>query len=169
MFLLFCRSVFHRDHLTMGRRSWSLCYQSTSVSIFVVSRFSTLPLGTTGGLRSLAVAYPGDHVNRRTTKLTNWPIRPAKTQISQGIRSLSLRVRLKKHWFIIYPLSPQRRLWSNWADANAVLILRWAHMTFCRFCHIAAHFIVFYHQDQIYISGDREHVFVSLDWLPPWP
>ena len=28
----------------------------------------------------------------------------------------------------------QRKLWSDWADAQADLSLRWAHMTFCRFC-----------------------------------
>ena len=33
----------------------------------------------------------------------------------------------------------QRRLWSDWADAQADLSLRWAHMPFCWFCHEAAH------------------------------
>ena len=32
-------------------------------------------------------------------------------------------------------LSGQRRLWSDWADAQADLSLRWAHMPFCWFCH----------------------------------
>ena len=30
--------------------------------------------------------------------------------------------------------------WSDWADAQAGLSLRWAHMPFCWFCHDAAHF-----------------------------
>ena len=34
----------------------------------------------------------------------------------------------------------QRRLRSDWADAQADLSLRWAHMSFCRFCHEVAHF-----------------------------
>ena len=32
----------------------------------------------------------------------------------------------------------QRRLWSNWADAQADPSLHWAHMPFCWFCHVAA-------------------------------
>ena len=32
----------------------------------------------------------------------------------------------------------QQRLWSDWADAQADLSLRWAHMLFCWFCHEAA-------------------------------
>ena len=34
----------------------------------------------------------------------------------------------------------QRRLRSVWADAQADLSLRWAHRSFCWFCHDAAHF-----------------------------
>ena len=33
----------------------------------------------------------------------------------------------------------QRRLWSDWADVQPDLSLRWAHMPFCLFCHEAAH------------------------------
>ena len=47
-------------------------------------------------------------------------------------------VRMKKAWVLSYPLSAQRRLWSDWADAQADLSLRWAHMPFCWFCHKAA-------------------------------
>ena len=36
-------------------------------------------------------------------------------------------VRMKKHWTLSYPLSAQRRLWSDSADAQADLSLRWAH------------------------------------------
>ena len=35
--------------------------------------------------------------------------------------------------------SGQRRLWSDWADAQADLGLRWANMSFCWFCHDAAY------------------------------
>ena len=49
-------------------------------------------------------------------------------------------VRMKKAWVLSYPLSAQRRLWSDWVDAQADLSLRWAHMSFCWFCHAAAHF-----------------------------
>ena len=42
-------------------------------------------------------------------------------------------VRKKKAWVLSYPLSAQRRLWSDWADAQADLSLRWAHRHFVSF------------------------------------
>ena len=50
-------------------------------------------------------------------------------------------VRLKKVRIVSYPLSAKRRPWSDWADAQADLSLRWAHMPFCLFCHDVAHFL----------------------------
>ena len=34
----------------------------------------------------------------------------------------------------------QRRLWSDCADAQADLSLRWPHKSYCRFCRALAHF-----------------------------
>ena len=42
-------------------------------------------------------------------------------------------VRMKKPWALSYPLSAQRRLWSDWADAEADLSLPWAHSHFVDF------------------------------------
>ena len=42
-------------------------------------------------------------------------------------------VRMKKAWVLSYPLGIQRRLWSDWADAQADLSLRWAHTHFVGF------------------------------------
>ena len=42
-------------------------------------------------------------------------------------------VRMKKDQGLSYPLSEQRRLWSDWADAQADLSLRRAHLLFCWF------------------------------------
>ena len=42
-------------------------------------------------------------------------------------------VRMKKDWVLSYPLSAQRRLWSDWVDAQADLSLRWAHSHFVGF------------------------------------
>ena len=36
-------------------------------------------------------------------------------------------VHMKKAWVLSYPLSAQRRLWSDWANAQADLRLRWVH------------------------------------------
>ena len=42
-------------------------------------------------------------------------------------------VRKKKASVLSYPLSEQWRLWSDWADAQADLSLRWAHSHFVGF------------------------------------
>ena len=46
-------------------------------------------------------------------------------------------VRMKKPQVLSYPLSAQRRLWSDWADAQADLSSLGAEQ-FCWFCHKAA-------------------------------
>ena len=55
----------------------------------------------------------------RHDKTNKMSVRPAKTQISLGIRPVwsVFAVRMKKIWVLSYPLSAQRRLWSDWADA----------------------------------------------------
>ena len=42
-------------------------------------------------------------------------------------------VRMKNDWVLSYPLSAQRKLWSDWADVQADLSLRWAHSHFVGF------------------------------------
>ena len=49
-------------------------------------------------------------------------------------------VRLKTARILIYPLGASKDSESDWAEAQADLGLRWAHMPFCLFCHDAAHF-----------------------------
>ena len=44
-------------------------------------------------------------------------------------------VHMKKARVLSYPMSAQRRLRSDLADAQTDLSLRWAHMPFCWFCH----------------------------------
>ena len=59
---------------------------------------------------------------------TKWHVRLAKTLIG----------RVKKAWVLSYRLCAQRRLLSDWADAQANLSLSWAHMPFYWFCHEVA-------------------------------
>ena len=75
-------------------------------------------------------------LSQRMTKLTKWHVRPAKTQISLGICPVWSASLLCTQWVPKDKLSScgQRRLWSAWADAQADLTLRWAHMPLCRFC-----------------------------------
>ena len=53
-----------------------------------------------------------EQVNRLMTKPTKWHVRPAKSQISLGIRTVwsVLVVRMNKVWVLRYALSAQRRL-----------------------------------------------------------
>ena len=75
------------------------------------------------------------HLSHLMTKPTKWHVRPAKTQISLGIRpvwsesSLSAWRKLGS----LATLSRQRRLWTDWVDAQADLSLRWAHSHFVGF------------------------------------
>ena len=72
----------------------------------------------------------------RHDKTNKISVRPAKTQISLGICpvwSSVFAVPMKKAWVLSYPLSTQRRLWSDLADAQADLSLRWAHSHFVGF------------------------------------
>ena len=61
---------------------------------------------------------------------------------------------MKKAWVLSYPLSAQRRLWSDWADAQADLSLHWAHRSFCWFRHEAAHIKLTNH-----IPGTRQMIY----------
>ena len=73
------------------------------------------------------------HMSRLMTKPTKWHVCPAKTQISLGICPGVFAVRMKKAWVLSYPLSAQRRLWSDWVDAQADPSLCWAHSHFVGF------------------------------------
>ena len=48
-------------------------------------------------------------------------------------------VRMKKACVLSYQLIAQRRLRSDWANAQADLSLRWAHIPFCWLCHAFTH------------------------------
>ena len=70
------------------------------------------------------------------TKTNKVSVRPAKTQISLGIRPVWSEASLsawRNLWVLRYPLSAKRRLWSDWADAQIDLSLRWAHTHFVCF------------------------------------
>ena len=63
-------------------------------------------------------------------------------------------VRLKQNWVLSYPLSAQRRLWSDWADAQADLSLRWAQKSFYWVCHEVA-------QNASSSSLYMQHIYIS--------
>ena len=65
---------------------------------------------------------------------------------------------MKKSWVLSYPLSAQRRLWSDWVDAQADLSLRWTNRSFCLFCHEAANIAILWASAEIkviYVLSSR--------------
>ena len=90
-------------------------------------------LGPTHCYRSLDFVYTCEKyhfewnfkMSLRTTKPTKWCVCPADSD--QPGRSPSLirvfGVHLKKGWILSYPRRAQRRLWSDWVDAQADLSL----------------------------------------------
>ena len=64
--------------------------------------------------------------NGKTNKMS---VRPAKTQISLGIRTVWSESSLSAQWVAKDPsfLRADSEDWSDWADAQADLSLRWAH------------------------------------------
>ena len=73
-------------------------------------------------------------------KPTKWPVRPAKTHFSLGIRPDWTESSLCTQWVVRIQAFFMRtaKTWSNWADAQADLSLRWSHAPLCWFCHEAA-------------------------------
>ena len=77
-------------------------------------------------------------------------VRPAQTQISLGIRQVWSESSLCAQWVAKNPcfLRADSEDWSDWADAQADLSLRWAHMPLSWFCHEAAQMLV--HMASVY-------------------
>ena len=79
--------------------------------------------------------------------------------------------RMKKAWVLTYPLSAQRRLWSDWADAQAHLSLHWAHTHFVGF--VMSRLIFHAHLHIFNIVASKVHVFNCLltflqRWINNW-
>ena len=73
-----------------------------------------------------------------TTKPTKWPVRPAKTQTSLGIRPVwsEFCCPYENTWSLSYPLTPlsaQRRLRSDWSESSlgarhfVGFVVQWLH------------------------------------------
>ena len=103
------------------------------------------------------------HMSRDMTKPTNWHVCPAKTQISLGIRPVwsVFPVRMRKPWVLSYPVSPQWRIWSDWADAQADLSLCWAHSHFVGFVMRRLKFSLFEKSILISQINESQHYFKS--------
>ena len=72
------------------------------------------------------------------TKPTKCHVHPRRLRSAWASAHRVLAVCLKKPWVLSYPLIAQRRLWSDWADAQADPSFCWAHRSFCWFCKAKA-------------------------------
>ena len=68
------------------------------------------------------------------------PVHPVKTQISLGIHPGWSESSLCAEWLAKDPkfLRAYSKDWSEWAHAQVDLSFRWAHRSFCWFCHAVA-------------------------------
>ena len=71
------------------------------------------------------------YLSRDMTKPTKWVCAQRRLGSASLIRVFA--VFMKNAGILSYPLSAQRILWSDWADAQADLSLRWAHTPFVGF------------------------------------
>ena len=81
-----------------------------------------------------AVSFEDYHqLGHLMIKPTKWHVRPAKTQISLGIRPVWSESWLCAQWVAkdLSFLCVDSEDWSDWADAQADLSLRWGLMPFC--------------------------------------
>ena len=99
--------------------------QTSSLTVWLCMRIWRMNLRRT---KRTKISWAGSF-ELRHDKTSKMSVRPAKTDQPGHPPSLIkvFAVRMKKAWVLSNPLSAQRRLWSDWADAQADLSLRWAH------------------------------------------
>ena len=79
-------------------------------------------------------------MSRFMTKPTEWSVRQAKTQISLGIHPVWSEFSLCAHWVAKDPsfLHADSEDSDQTGRMPRLISLRWAHKSFCWFCHEAA-------------------------------
>ena len=77
------------------------------------------------------------------TKLTKWVCTQQRLRSAWASAQSDrvFTVRMKKMGVLSYPLSSQRRLWSDWVDAQADLSLCWAHSHFVCFVMLRLNYV----------------------------
>ena len=80
--------------------------------------------------------------NQQNDMCAQWRLRTGLVSPPRLIRVFV--VCMKKHWVLSYRMSASED-WSDWMHARANQSLHRAHRSFCRFCHIVAHFFSLSH------------------------
>ena len=102
-----------------------MCAQWRLRSAWASAQSNQSSLSAWRKLGSLATYWAHSEDSDQTGRL------PRLAQMPSLIRVFA--VRMKKAWVLSYQLSAQRRLWSDLADAQADLSLRWTHSHFVGF------------------------------------
>ena len=89
------------------------------------------------------------------TKPTEWHVCQAKTPISLGFHPVWSESSLYTQWVAKDPsfLHADSEDWSDWADTQADLSLRWVHVLFCWFCHEAAQIVLIENTEKFIMIG----------------
>ena len=80
-----------------------------------------------------------NHVTAVVSRQCSWRrICKMKYEPAHDITNRVFAVRMLKPCILGYPISAHGRPWSDWAGAQADPSPRWAHTSFCWFCHALA-------------------------------
>ena len=113
-------------------------------SVIICSLFLLLPVpreGCVSWLRiSMAYSLIFEPAHYKTNKMACAPSEDSDQPGHPPSLISVVAVRMKKAWVLSYPLSAQRRLWSDWADAQADLSLRWRT---CQFVGFVMRWLIF--------------------------
>ena len=132
----FCTSDTSKSGIT--HNSYSKCTRAIWSSLENFSPYSRVYLKIK--ILIYFLVSSGKQIELHRDKTNKMACAPSEDSDQPGHLPSLIRVfavRLKKARSLSYPWSAQRRLWSDWTDAQADLSLRWAHMPFCWFCHLS--------------------------------
>ena len=76
------------------------------------------------------------------TNPIKWPVHRVNTRHPLNLWSQSSLSAWRTLGPYSHPLRAQRRLWSDWMDAQSDMSLRWVHISFCLFCHASAQMVL---------------------------
>ena len=103
------------------------CWKLAKMAVFILKFVCTVCLFHWVKRQNGKQSRPWSDCSSRPVCRNNWA---ASWQNKQNGMCAQQRLRsacMKKAWVLSYPLNAQRRLWSDWANAQADLSLRWAH------------------------------------------
>ena len=148
-FFVICQQQRRRSVCASAQSDQRLCYllpRQYNISFFYIKNFKPLVslCGCAGWFESNLVVhrFSRDEAQIFSVISGQWNEKPLNEPRHDKSDKMTVHppslirvftVRMKKPWVFSYPLSAQQRLWSDWADTQADLSLRWAHTHFVGF------------------------------------